>query len=50
VCGLDRLRALITDDAAPPTFVQALEKQGVKVYLAASKGGTVTAIHGRPAP
>jgi DeoR family fructose operon transcriptional repressor len=50
VCGLDRLRALITDDAAPPTFVQALEKQGVKVYLAASKGGTVTPIRGRPAP
>lgn len=48
VCGLDRVRALITDDAAPPSFIQALENQGVKVYLASTRGGTVTPIRERP--
>jgi DeoR family fructose operon transcriptional repressor len=50
VCSLDRVRALITDDASPPAFVQALENQGVKVYLASARGGTVTPILGRPSP
>jgi DeoR family fructose operon transcriptional repressor len=50
VCSLDRVSALITDDAAPPTFIQALENQGVKVYVAAIRAGRVTPIHGRAAP
>lgn len=48
VCGLDRLRALVTDDAAPASFTQALENQGVKVYLASTREGTVTPIRGTP--
>jgi DeoR family fructose operon transcriptional repressor len=48
VCELNRVHALITDDGAALSFAQGLEQQGVKVYLASARGGTVTPIRERP--